>query len=787
LRSDRRGIAHSHQETSAPAHAGAARRALAGFLPRGWAQGVGTPIALVVAGGLVVFGGILLRGEVLFWGTPLLQFVPWRETAVEMVLRGIAPLWNPSLGMGAPLLANYQSALLYPPNWIQMLVGVAWGQGLLVLLHIVWAGVGMAFLARRLGLSELGRTVAALAFSLSGYSIARAGFLSINATLAWLPWLLLASEAMLDRLWSREALRRAMRAILILGLLFGLQWLAGHAQTAWYSLVLVCAWVAWRASRRGWRFLARSGLALIGAGAVGLALASAQLLPTIEYLLNSYRASSVDLDLAFLYSFSPVRIFGLLLPDVMGDPSRGTYHGYGNFWEDAIYVGALPILLALSAGVRTIRHKGASTRLGVFLLAVSGVSFVFALGVHTPVFPWLFDHIPTFSLFQAPTRWSLLAVFCLSLLAGLGAHQWSPPKARTLYWVRLGTAGAGTMVLTAILARPAFEGGASVLVSSFTRTGIMITVSGILALTYERIQAGRPRAWIWMVGTFVMLDLALAGRGLNPATSGDLYQGSSELLREVGRQHRVYMPAGVEYDLKFGTFFRFDSFSPGLDWRQIRDFGIPNVTSLDGIPSANNFDPILSDRYARWMAELEHKEGAELERLLALMDVGHYAAGDGSTLLRYLPVSDAKRVRLVTQAVAEAGPEAALARVMEPEFDPDRQIVLEAAEVDDAIAQATGGAQEVELRDRTPLSIIVSLASDGGGWLVLSDTWFPGWKSFVDGKPARLLHADYLFRAVHVPPGRHVVEFNYAPWVQAAGALISLAAWLALGGALWRL
>ncbi len=761
-------------------------RALAGWLPRGWVQEA-APVALVAAGALVIFGGMLLRGEVLFWGTPLLQFVPWRETAVEMILRGIPPLWNPSVGMGAPLLANYQSALLYPPNWIQMLVGVAWGQGLLVVLHVIWAGAGMAFLGRKLGLSSLGRSVAALGFSLSSYSIARAGFLSINATLAWLPWSLLASEVMLDALWSREGLRRQLRVVLILGLLFGLQWLAGHAQTAWYSLVLVCAWVAWRASRRGWRFLGRSGLGLVGAGAVGLALASAQLLPTMEYLLGSYRASSVDLDLAFLYSFSPVRLFGLLLPDVLGDPSRGTYHGYGNFWEDAIYIGALPILLALSAGARALRRKGTHARLGVFLLAVSVVSFVFALGVHTPVFPWLFDHIPTFSLFQAPTRWSLLAVFCLSLLAGVGAHQWSPPKDRTLYWVRLGTAGAAAMVVTAILARPAFEGGASVLVSSFTRAGIMFIVSGVLALTYERLQRARPRAWIWMVGVFVMLDLALAGRGLNPATSGGLYQGPSDLLREVGRQHRVYMPAGIEYELKFETFFRFDTFFPGADWRQVRDLGIPNVTSLDGIPSVNNFDPILPDRYARWMAELENKEGADLERLLALMDVGHYAAEDGMSSLRYLPVSGAKRVRFVSRALAAAGPEAALERVMGPEFDPDRRVVIESAEIDEAVAQGAGGAQELELRDRGPLSVEVSLASDGGGWLVLSDTWFPGWKSFVDGKRVPLLHADYLFRAVHIPPGRHVVQFKYAPWVQIAGAVISLAAWAALGGGLWRL
>ena len=74
------------------------------------------PWILVTLGPLILFGPMLIRGEALFWGTPLLQFVPWRQFALNSIRQGHLPLWNPMLGMGAPLLANYQSALLYPPN-----------------------------------------------------------------------------------------------------------------------------------------------------------------------------------------------------------------------------------------------------------------------------------------------------------------------------------------------------------------------------------------------------------------------------------------------------------------------------------------------------------------------------------------------------------------------------------------------------------------------------------------------------------------------------------------------
>ena len=129
----------------------------------------------------------------------MLQFVPWHRYAIELLRGGHLPLWNPLLGAGAPLLANYQSALLYPPNLLLLLTGPEYGHGLLVFLHLIWAGLGMRALARRLGMQPAGQMISALAFSLSGYMVSRAGFISINHTAAWLPWLVMALDSFLDR------------------------------------------------------------------------------------------------------------------------------------------------------------------------------------------------------------------------------------------------------------------------------------------------------------------------------------------------------------------------------------------------------------------------------------------------------------------------------------------------------------------------------------------------------------------------------------------------------------
>ncbi|MGA9396701.1 MAG: hypothetical protein WBV22_00455, partial [Anaerolineaceae bacterium] len=67
---------------------------------------------------LVLFSPLLLTGRPMFWGAVFLQFTPWRVIAFDQVLSGHLPLWNSLSGMGAPLAANYQSALFYPPTWL---------------------------------------------------------------------------------------------------------------------------------------------------------------------------------------------------------------------------------------------------------------------------------------------------------------------------------------------------------------------------------------------------------------------------------------------------------------------------------------------------------------------------------------------------------------------------------------------------------------------------------------------------------------------------------------------
>jgi hypothetical protein len=130
---------------------------------------------------------------------------------------------------------------------------------------------------------------------------------------------------------------------------------------------------------------------------------------------------------------------------------------------------------------------------------------------------------------------------------------------------------------------------------------------------------------------------------------------------------------------------------------------------------------------------------------------------------------------------------AALAALADPGFDPAGQVVLLADELAaagllDQARQLEGPAGEavVQVISYQPEQVALDVVLDAPGVLVLADTWYPGWQATVDGEPATLLRANYLFRAVLLPAGQHRVLFEYQPAALGRGAGVSLAAALVL-------
>jgi uncharacterized membrane protein YfhO len=82
----------------------------------------------------------------------------------------------------------------------------------------------------------------------------------------------------------------------------------------------------------------------------------------------------------------------------------------------------------------------------------------------------------------------------------------------------------------------------------------------------------------------------------------------------------------------------------------------------------------------------------------------------------------------------------------------------------------------------------IVLETDVGfpGYLVLADTYYPGWRATIDGAATRIFPADIAFRAVKLPPGKHTVRFVYRPMSVGVGFLVAGLALLISCFMVWR-
>jgi hypothetical protein len=738
----------------------------------------------ILAGAVAVVMHRLFLGESLFWGLPALQFMPWRLYGFELIRRLALPLWNPFNGAGAPLLANYQSAFLYPLNWVGLLPvsqsALAFLMSAAAAFHLVLAGWGMWRLGIRIGLTPLGAGVSGIAFGMSAYLFARLHTFPIISAAAWLPWLLWALYGLLRVRRIRDGGWTAVFTALLL--------LAGHAQTAWYALLLAAFFAIWTAARippldsSGLRLIGyrdtlwrRSAPLLAAAGCVllGIGAASAQLLPTAELLMQSARADGVENAFALNYSYAPARALNLIAPNIFGTPADGSYYTEGAYFEDAVYVGIIPLFLALSAVIASARRRRDPQRPDFlryvpFAIAVVAIGFAFALGRYTPIFPFLYDHVPTFDMFQAPVRWHLWTTAGLCILAGIGASLWERSfKARRRARLGLAASGGAAAVLAAasLIARDSAP-HLPVLIGALIVMFIMIGLLCALILIQPESASPRRARWSALVLLVIAADLAAAAWGLNPTVPSVFYEPLADANVSAGRG---YWSQAREREIKYDLIFRFDDYRIAAEgWAAVRQSGLPNLNLLDRTHLLNNFDPLLP---APHLAYIQLIETSENPRKL-LRAAGADRAFDLGELMA------APRAWLVDAICWHTDESALIAALADPAWNPD------------AVAHALGGGgcpqpsgervgEILRLAD-SGSRVVVELEAARDAWLILADSAYPGWTAAVDGEPAYIYRANLAFRAVQVPAGVHTVEFAYRPWWLLTGAFVSVVSLLGI-------
>jgi len=677
--------------------------------------------------------------------------LPGRALIGQLLRGGHWPVWTTQLCSGLPLAGSPADPLglalfsALPP---------APALDLYVIALLLVAAHGTFSLARRFGADATGAVLAGLAFAGSGYIACQLKHLAIIATVVWLPVGVLLIDEVLDR---ESGHRRSVRAALF-GLVFAQQSLAGFPQSAYICALLYGCFALYRALQlrreapddRAWL----TGLGLLAAAiGLGAAAGAVVMLPLSQLGAVSDRAEALGWDWSTRLAYWTPNLIQFLFPYANGNIADNTYKGPPFFWEDYGYVGFFTFILAVYGGIRDRRRP-----VVLFTILMTIVAMLFVLGRATPVYHVAYLLIPGLKMFRFPTRFLIVVELGLALLAAFGL----------------------TRLRQDLMARG--------------RAAMIVPVA-ICALTAIDLAFHQSR----------QNPMVPAHEWLAPPRAVEIVHADSPQPRTFTPLHRVFHRA---------AFLRASGWSDVRPYFEMRSLLEPNTGGgFWNTPSADCYAGIS----ARWTTDVwgDHNREGSLAAMVTAVDfasttlrthpafttllrtygVTHVLSpfaqkGASLTLLRQDPeafvyrVEGSARVRFVRGARLVGSEKEAVARILDPAFDPAREVLLHDTGRSGTTGEDSPATGSAQITAEGATSIDLSVEAPADGFVVLADSYYPGWSVTVDGSAAPLLRANFSSRAVAVRAGLHQVRMQYEPpgfatgWRVSAAALGVLFAWL---------
>jgi hypothetical protein len=697
------------------------------------------------------------------------QYLYWRQFAFTELRHGHLPLWNPNSFFGTPFFGDPQSAMLYPPNWINFFLSPERAASWLIAIHFFLAGYFVGIWCRLRGCRVLASILAGTIYTCSGPIITNiaAGHLPLLCSAAWAPLLLCCVE----QVFFAEG-RMARRYILIgIGAVAMLA-LDGYPQFAYYTALAsaIYALVLMARSTRRWRGLASVAIIFIG----GWTIATAQIVASLQFARESVRASGLTLADASSFSLPPENLLTLLVPGIFGDAQDLPYFGRWFWWETCLCIGPAAIALMLFGASRKPRD--------IAVIALSMLMFLLAFGSYSPLFPVLFRYLPAFHDFRASARFGLLAILFLIPLAASGWDRLTlkasrPSRPRLIALTMLGVALGATSIL-------AWRGGFNWLVPAMKATGQSFELIG------KPLPAFITKAGLFaagQLGASALLTLITAGlittvsrRKTSIAILAAVILGEATWFAFSQRTHSDGYPAPRQ-----SWAAAFQSLSTDQ-----RVFVTPAWFAEAGpyahFQNIGGYNPLILNRTAGYLAAVEEMPRGEVgqsdpehirSRLLRMVRGAWVMPRQPGVPARPLP-NPLPQFALLSNFRVVTNPNSALTAVTRRGFDPASQIILESQPQPSPSQLPPGAAGSLSLKHQTTDSIELEITLSAPQILLITDAYSDGWHARPldagDKQTYQVLPADYCLRAIPLESGHHHILLEYRPSGVALGLWTSL-------------
>jgi hypothetical protein len=715
--------------------------------------------------------------------------VPREFATARGLHQGRIDLWNPRAGFGMPLWAD-GGGLFFPTKLPFYLAPSLRTYDAAAALRLVIAGLGAFLLARRRGLAAVPAAAAGSLFELSGAILSTLQFGELTPP-CLLPWVLLGAEAI--------AQQRRQAAAAATGLALGAAANSGHPMFAVVVFMgfaaAVCGHMlaAWRRPRTA---LAIGGLATL-AVVLSLAVAASALLPLLESLQVG-RLYKITLVFGFdqqrhraetraalpVALFAPATLQGLRTKMSVGFPFALVSPALGLLGLVLAVVGLLR--RGLDAALLAVGIVGVGLTLAPPVLGLVGslplVRYVY------PMYAWSLVALPAtqaagrgVAVLSLRGRWTLLVALAIVAAGALSLIVVPDVMPGTLFAFPLRTVllasvdewnGWLCLVLPLVLAPLVVI---ALVVGMRTRFAPHCALAATVVAAIELLVCVAPTTWF--------PDSRVLGSAPSPQLQF-LQQGlRGERYRMLGWPQTVGLPATPTLfgltdvrgaaEVPAERYVRYlEAMAPKASWIVLQFPNVMRHPLLDlgavryvvrAVDDRSDPEPFLQGDAALRLAYRDrHVAIYENNAALPRARVVHSGIG--------VRDQDEARLRLrVTSSGRNHAADTALADHVFLEPSADGQ-----APPDSAAGPSPGSDTVDIVAGNDPDTVELQATLSAAGWVVLSDTFYPGWTASIDGASTPIHPADLLFRAVFVPAGTHRIVFRYEPFALRLGLGISV-------------
>ncbi|MDO8658793.1 MAG: YfhO family protein, partial [Candidatus Levybacteria bacterium] len=671
---------------------------------------------------------------------------PWRELAVSLEKKFQLPLWNPYNFSGTPLLANFQSASLYPLNILFFMFPFVASWNLMVFMGPLLSGVFLFLYLNSLKVNKWASVLGSLVFSFSGFSISWLEWGTITHTAVWLPLILLSIDKIFINLQESSKLWYFIFIFSLVSSFF-----AGHLQIFFYLFIFLWAYflARWIQFGRNKKIL----FLFIILNSLFIILSSIQWIPTMQ--LISLSARNIDVE-SFGNPgwFVPWQHFvQFIAPDYFGNPTTLNYWGVWNYGELVGYVGIIPLILAIFA---MFLRKDKKT---LFFGTVLFLSLIFSFPTFFAKVPYLLK-IPFLETSQ-PTRLIFIIDLTLAILSALGFDFLLKTKRKIFIIYPL--IFVGIVLIGAWIFIP--KEHMSVVKSNLFLPTLLIVLSWVLFVSLVIFQKKRLIAMIVGVTivTVVSFDLLRFGWKFTPFTQKSYLFPSTKTLAFLQKNIGV---------------FRIMSTDPRIL--------PPNFSSIYRIQSVDGYDPLYLLRYAELIAASErakpdinppfgfnriitpHNFESKIVDLLGVKYILGLSDLKSSKLRKVFQEGETRiyenldvfpRAYFVPEVKMIDNKYASINLMFDKNFNAGKTAIVENVRGEESVPSLGWEIGKANVVSYSENKVIISTDNNGDGFLVLTDSFYPTWRAKIDSKETIIYRTNYNFRGIVVTSGKHEIEF----------------------------